>query len=60
MSETMVTSLALVWCEKCLEYHRMFSGIGAPMYWCEKDLMCVKRGQEVTVMSKGKFKGYGR
>jgi len=57
MSEGMVTNLALVWCEECLEYHRMFPGIGSPVYWCGDELLSLKKGQEVAVMSKGRFKG---
>jgi len=58
MNEGMTTNLALVWCEKCLEYHKMFPGIEAPIYWCCDDLLCLEKGQEVAVMSKGRFKGY--
>jgi len=55
--EGMETNMALVWCEKCLEYHKLFPGIGAPMYWCQEDLMYLETGQEIAIMSKGKFRG---
>ena len=56
----MKTSMAMVWCEDCLEYHKMFPGVEYPMYWCKDDLRIIKVGMEVTIMSKGRFRGYNQ
>lgn len=58
MSEGFVTNLAMVWCERCLEYHKLFPGIDTPAYWCGDDLMSLEKGMEVAIMSKGKFRGF--
>jgi len=70
--EKMKTEEHEVWviCLECGGKHKLFSGIGAPMYWCGDKLKILKVGDDVeyednagingmnrTVRSKGRFLG---